>query len=125
MKEPPDRILKIIVQAIITLTNCQDLLFLIDKDYQVRLMLPHTEFGMKQATRARTELLRSEDLLAVITTGWVSEKAHHMVCEYYPFPGMVEQYHLSYARPVPVWADPNTPESQEALQAYKDIWTLE
>jgi len=126
MKEPGDLRLKGLVQGLIT-TMASNLgaLFLIDKDYQVKQVFALSEFGAAQATKARMRMLHNENLLAVVMTGWSGDTGHNVVCEHYPAPGQVETYTLTYPRATYSWTDQDEPDAQDAIEAYRAIWSLE
>ena len=100
-------------------------MWLIDKDYRVRRSLWQIgDLARRDANSAREQLLRSGELLAVVTAGWSVGDGGKIVVQHFPAPGQVETFGITYPPPQLTWTDPNSPEMQTALQAYQDIWTL-
>jgi hypothetical protein len=126
VREPEDRLLRVVVQTAITLLDDTDALFLIDKDYQIRRSFSRNDIEVVQATRARAEMLHQGTLLAVVSNGWDSDTHVFTICEYYPEAGhQPETYVLTHPRPVGTWTDQDEPEAQAAIEYFKNLWSID
>jgi hypothetical protein len=134
VRQPDDKTLVAMVRHIIELAGIgdglSDAIHLIDKDYIVTT-IPRIggdeEFVLLKVNRARQRMLENKSLLAIVMTGWSVGMYGEAVCEYYPAPGQVETYPLSWPRPQISWhGDPDDdPDGSAAIEAYKEIWSLE
>ena len=130
--QPPDQTLAAIVRHIVQLAgignNYSDQIHMIDKNYEITTVpriAGDEEFVLRRVNNLRQRMLENQSLLAVVMTGWAIEYDGEAVCEYYPAPGQVETFTLSWPRPEPIWTDSTEPAWKDTVEGYKEIWSLE
>jgi hypothetical protein len=127
VKEIPDEKLRYLIPFFIEIKGAGSVqqMYLIGHDYHIiRTLTVTDDISRINATKARQQLLQSGRLLATIAVGIVVSDWHAVV-EYYPARGQLETYTLTYPEPKAVWTDPDDPESQAAVEFFKETWRLE